>query len=159
MSNTQNNKLSKGQWLIKKARAGFFKSRISLAADTQADESTSPSLCSSTPHSMSPAMVLIVVVASSVTDHSSNTMIKDRLQTVWNGIELLLKMVEKPLSGTSVHVPVALVNALLELKTAVSQNNDKLDVQIVRITERLNAIKDAKDQKSNFSDLTKDFAG
>ncbi|KAG6896506.1 hypothetical protein C0992_007834 [Termitomyces sp. T32_za158] len=139
MSNTQNNKPSKGKRFTKKVRSMFSKSH----ANTRVDESASPPRV---PDSMAP-----------VTDHGSNAMIKNILQTVQDGIELLLKKSEKALSGTPLQIPVAIVNALNDLKDAVSQNNDELNIQIARTTECLDAIKNANN--SNSADLVKDFAG
>ncbi|KAG6875084.1 hypothetical protein C0992_005281, partial [Termitomyces sp. T32_za158] len=145
MSNTQNDKHSKGQRLTKKVRSMFSKGRASLPADTQA-ESTSPSLPLSMPDSMAP-------------DHDLNTMIKDGLKSVLHGVELLLKKAEKSTAGTPFQAPISGLNSLIELKNAVLQNNDELNIQIAMITERLEVIKDANNQNPNSADLTNEFAG
>ncbi|KAG6870350.1 hypothetical protein C0995_013606 [Termitomyces sp. Mi166 len=84
------------------------------------------------------------------TAHDSNKMIKNGLRTTLNGVELLLKKVEKSLSGTPFQVPVGV---------AVSDNNDNLQAQITRIRDRLNAVKDANDKTTDMEDLMKDFVG
>ncbi|KAG6871194.1 hypothetical protein C0995_007380, partial [Termitomyces sp. Mi166 len=81
------------------------------------------------------------------TAHDSNKMIKNGLRTTLNGVELLLKKVEKLLSGTPFQVP------------AVSDNNDNLQAQITRTRDRLNAVKDANEKTTDMEDLMKDFAG
>ncbi|KAG6868163.1 hypothetical protein C0995_004349 [Termitomyces sp. Mi166 len=48
----------------------------------------------------------------------SNNMIKNGLRTTLNGVELLLKKIEKSLSGTPFQVLVGVVNTLIELKNA-----------------------------------------
>ncbi|KAG6888198.1 hypothetical protein C0992_009353 [Termitomyces sp. T32_za158] len=67
-------------------------------------------------------------------------------------------MAEKSSHGTVLQIPLGAVNALLDLKNAVLQNNDDLNTQISRLTEHLDVIKDAKNQNPDSADLTKDFA-
>ncbi|KAG6899190.1 hypothetical protein C0993_012508 [Termitomyces sp. T159_Od127] len=98
-------------------------------------------------HSPAPAAFL-ASSGSGGTDHGPNTVMKNRLQAVWNGIELLLKKVEKPLSGTPLQVPVGVT---------VSHNNDERKTQIERIKERLKTIVDVNDHKTDLEDLTRDF--
>ncbi|KAG5349359.1 hypothetical protein C0989_004400 [Termitomyces sp. Mn162] len=90
----------------------------------------------------------------------TGTMMKDGLQLAWNSVELLLKKAEETLAGTPFQVPVGIVNNLIELYNAVSDNNDELKTQIVRTQERLSAIEHelAKTNDTDSKDLMKGFA-
>ncbi|KAH0584804.1 hypothetical protein J132_01573 [Termitomyces sp. J132] len=90
----------------------------------------------------------------------TGTVMKDRLQLAWNGVELLLKKAEDSLAGTPFRVPVGIVNTLIELYNAVSDNNDELKTQIVRTQERLSAMEHelAKTNDADLKDLIKGFA-
>ncbi|KAH0581577.1 hypothetical protein H2248_011283 [Termitomyces sp. 'cryptogamus'] len=94
------------------------------------------------------------------TDHSSGIMMRDGLQTAWKGVELLLKKAEKSLAGTPFQVPVGIVNTLIELKNAVSDNNDELRTQIERTQERLSAMEDvlSNNNDTDSKDMMRGFA-
>ncbi|KAG5727729.1 hypothetical protein E4T56_gene20735 [Termitomyces sp. T112] len=96
--------------------------------------------------------------AVSQVSHSSGTLMRDGLQLAWNGVQLLLEKAEKSLAGTPFQVPVGIINTLIELKNAVSDNNDELDSQIRRTQERLSIIKDVSDKNTGSDELMKDFA-
>ncbi|KAH0584862.1 hypothetical protein H2248_008140 [Termitomyces sp. 'cryptogamus'] len=82
---------------------------------------------------------------------------KDGLQLAWNGVELLLKKAEKSLAGTPFQVPVGIINTLIELKTAVSDNNNELDAQITRTRERLDIVKDINDNNTDSDEFMEEF--
>ncbi|KAH0584811.1 hypothetical protein H2248_008090 [Termitomyces sp. 'cryptogamus'] len=90
----------------------------------------------------------------------ARTVMKDRLQLAWNGVELLLKKAEDSLAGTPFQVPVGIVNTLIEFYNAVSDNNDELKTQIVRTQECLSAMEHelAKTNDTDSKDLMKGFA-
>ncbi|KNZ75830.1 hypothetical protein J132_01579 [Termitomyces sp. J132] len=90
----------------------------------------------------------------------TGTVMKDRLQLAWNGVELLLKKAEDSLAGTPFQVPVGIVNTLIEFYNAVSDNNDELKTQIVRTQECLSAMEHelAKTNDTDSKDLMKGFA-
>ncbi|KAG5335803.1 hypothetical protein C0989_000290, partial [Termitomyces sp. Mn162] len=87
-------------------------------------------------------------------------MMRDGLQTAWKGVELLLKKAEKSLAGTPFQVPVGIVNTLIELKNAVSDNNDELRTQIERTQERLSAMEDvlSNNNDTDSKDMMRGFA-
>ncbi|KAG5716196.1 hypothetical protein E4T56_gene10766 [Termitomyces sp. T112] len=96
--------------------------------------------------------------AVSQVSHTSGILMRDGLQLAWNGLQLLLEKAEKSLVGTPFQVPVGIINTLIELKNAVSDNNDELDAQISRTKERLDIIKDVTDKNTGSDELMRDFA-
>ncbi|KAG5342333.1 hypothetical protein C0989_003463 [Termitomyces sp. Mn162] len=92
---------------------------------------------------------------------TSGTMVKDGLQMAWNGVELLLKKIEKSLTGTPLKFPVGVITTLIELKDAVSNNNQDLYDQITRTRERLTIVNEAliNSKDESVEDVIQGFAG
>ncbi|KIM40859.1 hypothetical protein M413DRAFT_72500 [Hebeloma cylindrosporum] len=65
---------------------------------------------------------------------------KSKFALAWQGMELLLKKVERCLDGTPAKGPVAAINALIDLKNAVGDNDDALRDTIDQVAKRLTAI-------------------
>ncbi|KAG5728461.1 hypothetical protein E4T56_gene19548 [Termitomyces sp. T112] len=97
----------------------------------------------------------------SFTNNGSGTMVKDGLQMAWNGVELLLKKIEKSLTGTPLKFPVGVITTLIELKDAVSNNNQDLYDQITRTRERLTIVNEAliNSKDESVEDVIQGFAG
>ncbi|KAG6851700.1 hypothetical protein C0991_006921, partial [Blastosporella zonata] len=93
--------------------------------------------------------------------HAVSTNLKETLRTAWTGVELLLRKAERSLGGTPFQGPVALVNGLIELISAVSDNKDELHVLMTRTMERLLAVNEslAKNDETDSGDMMKVFAG
>ncbi|KAF5310687.1 hypothetical protein D9619_008110 [Psilocybe cf. subviscida] len=71
---------------------------------------------------------------------------KDVLVLAWTGMEMLLKKVEKCLDGTLAKVPVAAINALIEIKNAVGDNKGAIEGLVVQTADRLLAMVEAVNQ-------------
>ncbi|KAG6896396.1 hypothetical protein C0992_008545 [Termitomyces sp. T32_za158] len=93
-------------------------------------------------------------------DVSSGAKIMNGLQTTWTGVELLLNKLEKLLTGTTLQIPVAVLNTLIEFKNAVADNNKELNAHIVQITDRLGIVnKELYKINDNVSrELVKEFS-
>ncbi|KAF5311024.1 hypothetical protein D9619_008107 [Psilocybe cf. subviscida] len=62
---------------------------------------------------------------------------KDVLVLAWTSMEMLLKKIEQFLDGTPAKVPVAAINALIEIKNAVGDNKGAVEGLVIQTAERL----------------------
>ncbi|KAF5319337.1 hypothetical protein D9619_008898 [Psilocybe cf. subviscida] len=91
----------------------------------------------------SPTFPTADAVGHQVQDSDWKSTTKDVLVIAWTGMEMLLKKVEKCLDGTPAKMPVAAVNALIEIKNAVGDNKGAIEQLIIQTADRLLAVDDA----------------
>ncbi|KAF5311029.1 hypothetical protein D9619_008102 [Psilocybe cf. subviscida] len=78
-----------------------------------------------------------------VQDSDLKSTAKDVLILAWTGMEMLLKKIEPFLDGTPAKVPVAAINALIEIKNAVGDNKGAVEGLVIQTADRLLAMVEA----------------
>ncbi|KAG6899472.1 hypothetical protein C0995_005860, partial [Termitomyces sp. Mi166 len=102
-------------------------------------------------------------------DCMSATM-KNTSQTIWHGVELVLKKVEGLLAGTPLKTPIGAVNVLIDLTNldelikiqAIIDNKDALKELINQVAKHLSAVNsalvDLEEEDTEFRQIIKEFA-